>query len=199
MNSDNYIEAFDLGFFNLRGAICSHFDRQSILGDFQFFGPMEPHRINYRFLADRTLGKLAKWLRLLGFDTVFENDVRPESDFNQLLKDRILLTRIVQYPHRPNAERVVFIEENDIYGQLKRVVDNLEITQGDIRLFSLCSRCNSGVAKVDKQSIWGLVPDYIWETHDQFHRCPQCERIYWAGSHTERSRKIMEQLFDEKK
>ncbi len=160
---------------------------------------MEDHRIDYQFLADRTLGKLSKWLRILGFDAIFAPDLKPQSNLNQLRKERVLLTRIVKNARRSDAKRVVFITVNDVHGQLKQVIDELVITRRDIRLFSICIPCNSAKIDVDKQSIFGRVPDYIWETHDVFHRCPQCERIYWAGSHTERCKKIIEQLFDENK
>ena len=152
--------------------------------------------MNYRFLADRTLGKLAKWLRILGFDTIFEPDVRPKSDFNRLLQERVLLTRIVKNAGRSDVKRVVFIDVNDVYGQLQQVVDELAITRQDIRIFSICTTCNSALYEIDKQSLFGLVPDYIWETHHQFHRCRQCERIYWAGSHAERVKMVIEKLFE---
>ena len=158
---------------------------------------MQNQRQVHYFFADRTLGKLAKWLRILGFDTIFESDAAPKSDVGRLMSGRILLTRIVQNRRRSDARRVVFIDVNDVYGQLKQVVAELTITPADIRLFSICIKCNSAIIAVDKQSLFGQVPDYVWETHERFHRCRQCERIYWAGSHTERVKTVVERLFDE--
>ncbi len=158
---------------------------------------MENQRPDRCFFADRTLGKLAKWLRILGFDTIFESDLTRKSDANRLLLDRILLTRIVANRQVSEAKRVVFIDGNDIYGQLKQVVKELAITRTDIRIFSICIKCNSAIIDVDKQSLFGQIPDYIWETHVRFHRCRRCERIYWAGSHAERVKTIVERLFDE--
>ena len=158
---------------------------------------MENQQLDRCFFADRTLGKLAKWLRILGFDTIFESDLARKSDVNRLLLDRILLTRIVRNRQGFKAKRVVFIEVNDVYGQLKQVVKELAITRKDIRVFSICIKCNSAIIDVDKQSLFGLVPDYIWETHVRFHRCRRCERIYWAGSHTERVKTVVERLFDQ--
>lgn len=158
---------------------------------------MENQRQIHCFFADRTLGKLAKWLRILGFDTIFESDVSPKSDVNRLMPGRILLTRIVENRSRSDAARVVFIEVNDVYGQLKQVAEELTITRNDIRVFSICIKCNSAIIDVDKQFLFGQVPDYVWETHDRFHRCRQCERIYWAGSHTERVKAVVDRLFDE--
>jgi uncharacterized protein with PIN domain len=152
--------------------------------------------MKFSFFADATLGKLAKWLRILGFDTLYEPDVRPESDVNQLLQERILLTRIVKNRHRSDAERVVFIVVNDVYGQLQQVVDEFAITRADIRLFSRCNQCNSAVVDVDKQLIFGQVPDYVWETHETFHMCRQCNRIFWAGSHTAKVEMVVRGLLE---
>ncbi|MDH3566669.1 MAG: Mut7-C RNAse domain-containing protein, partial [Desulfobacteraceae bacterium] len=69
------------------------------------------------------------------------------------------------------------------------------ITQKDAQPFSRCVRCNTMVQKVDKDSIRKMVPDYIWETHDAFRSCSQCGRIYWPGSHIQRSRDIIKRLF----
>ena len=135
--------------------------------------------MKYYFFVDRTLGKLAKWLRILGFDTIFEPDVRPKSDLNRLLQERVLLTRIVKNAGRSDVKRVVFIDVNDVYGQLQQVVDELAITRQDIRIFSICTTCNSALYEIDKQSLFGLVPDYIWETHHQFHTGLNCRLCTW--------------------
>ena len=152
--------------------------------------------MDYCFAADRTLGKLAKWLRILGFDTIFESDASNKQFYEQLDQERVLLTRTAKIRNRFAAKRLVFIEANDVYAQLRQVIDELAITRTDIRIFSMCRHCNSPIIEVNKQTIYGLVPDYIWQTHDKFHRCRQCERIFWAGSHVEKSMEVIEQLFD---
>lgn len=157
---------------------------------------MSNQRKDHRFFADRTLGKLAKWLRIMGFDTIFESDGSLSGDMADPMQDRVLLTRIVKSSCRLGAERVVFIHDDDVYGQLKQVAAEFAIGRDDIRLFSICIRCNSAVIEVDKQSIFGQVPDYVWQNQDNFHRCRQCERIYWAGSHAERSKALIDRLFE---
>ena len=147
------------------------------------------------FAADRTLGKLAKWLRILGFDTIFESDISNKSFFDRLEPERILLTRTARIRERFVAKKLVFIEADDVYEQLRQVIDELAIVRKDIRMFSMCLQCNSPIVEVDKQAIYGRVPDYIWQTQVEFSKCRQCERIYWAGSHAERSRAIIEKLF----
>jgi uncharacterized protein with PIN domain len=154
--------------------------------------------MDYCFAADRTLGKLAKWLRILGFDTIFESDASNQQFYEQLDPERVLLTRTAKIRNRFAAKRLVFIEADDVYEQLQQVIDELAITRKDIRVFSMCLQCNSPTIDVNKQSLYGLVPDYIWQTHDEFHRCRRCERIFWAGSHVERSREKIERLFSSK-
>ena len=148
------------------------------------------------FAADRTLGKLAKWLRILGFDTIFESDISNKGFYDHLEPERVLLTRTAKIRHRFAAKRLVFIEADDVYEQLRQVIGELAIARQDIRVFSMCLQCNSPIIEVNKQAVYGRVPDYIWQTHDEFSRCRQCERIYWSGSHVARSRAIIEKLFE---
>ena len=151
--------------------------------------------MGYCFAADRTLGKLAKWLRILGFDTIFETDISKKAFYEHLEHERILLTRITKIRDRFAVKMLVFIEADNVYEQLRQVIGELEITPKDIRVFSICSHCNSPIVGVNKQIIYGRVPDYIWETHDEFSTCRLCERIYWSGSHMERILEVIERLF----
>lgn len=151
--------------------------------------------MKYSFAADRTVGKLAKWLRILGFDTLFESDISNKGFYDNLAPERILLTRTAKIRERFAAQRLVFIKADNLAEQLRQVIDDLAITRRDIRLFSMCLQCNSPIVAVGKAAVYGRVPDYIWQTHDEFSKCSQCERIFWAGSHVERSRAVIEKLF----
>jgi len=153
--------------------------------------------MNFSFAADRTLGKLVKWLRILGFDTIFEPDVSIKRFYEHLEPERILLTRIEKIRNRLTDGRLVFIEADNFHAQFKQVVRQLAITPKDIHVFSRCLQCNFPIIEVNKQTIYGLVPDYIWETHNNFSMCRQCERIFWRGSHAERTMEVIDQLFDE--
>jgi len=152
--------------------------------------------MNFSFAADRTLGRLSKWLRLMGFDTVCESDVSNHRFYENLDEKRVLLTRTGKIRRQFAGRRMVFIESNDLFEQLTQIVSELAITPKDIRPFSRCIACNTLVLEIAKASAFGLVPDYIWETHDNFSQCRHCERIFWRGSHTARSMEKIEQLFD---
>lgn len=149
----------------------------------------------HRFAADRTLGTLAKWLRILGFDTICELEISTKLFFDSLEGTRILLTRTKKIQEKFNTHRTVFIKSNFLDEQLKQVVNEIGINQAEIRPFSRCIQCNLPIVEISKDDAYGLVPDYIWETQEIFNKCSQCERIYWRGSHAERSMERINQLF----
>ena len=151
--------------------------------------------MDLRFAADRTVGKLAKWMRILGFDTIFESDLSSHYFYHHLDPGRIILTRMTKIGQRSGAHRIIFVVADDVQRQLRQVVAELAISREDICPFSICLRCNATIMGIDKELVSGLVPDYIWQTHDNFSRCQQCERIYWAGSHSERTMAVIERLF----
>jgi len=148
------------------------------------------------FAADRTLGKLAKWLRILGFDTNVEIDVATHRFYTQLEKDRIVLTRTEAIKKQFRAHRLVFITSNHLDLQLKQVITEIGICRADTRPFSRCIRCNVPIVAVAPEDICSLIPDYICETHNEFRKCLHCNRIFWPGSHTRRSLERIEHLFD---
>ena len=153
--------------------------------------------MNFRFAAERTLGKLARWLRLLGFDTVFENENRGGPWLRNLKPGTILLTRTEQVRKTlPASQRFIFIQSNDTGKQLRQMIEELGIGMQDTRPFSRCLNCNVAIEVIAKVKICGKVPDYIWENNTVFQSCPQCNNIYWPGSHTKRSLDRIEELFE---
>ena len=141
-----------------------------------------------------TLGKLSKWLRILGFDTVYAANVTGEKLIDTA-KGRILLTRTKRVRNMKIAKERIFITSNHPFEQLREVVLAVGIANEDIRLFSFFIQCNALIRLVEKNAVRGKVPDYIWETQDTFHTCSHCRRIYWPGSHIQRSRDIIKRLF----
>jgi uncharacterized protein with PIN domain len=154
--------------------------------------------MNVCFAVDKSLGTLAKWLRILGYDTIYEPEGAGSEFYARLEDHRILITRSRVILKMRGDHHPVFITSNLLIEQLKQVVDHVGIDRDDIRLFSICIHCNLPIGKVDKSDVYGLVPDYIWETHDAFNQCCQCKRIYWSGSHAERSMDIIKDIFDSK-
>jgi hypothetical protein len=148
------------------------------------------------FAADKTLGRLAKWLRLLGFDTLFESERADEKFIDTLDKDRILLTRTQRIRKRYADRKLIFVKSDDLQQQLNQVVEELGLKAEQTRPFSRCLQCNVPIVAVEKNLLRGRVPDYVFETNDHFNRCPQCDRIFWPGSHTRRGLEKIRHLFD---
>jgi len=149
-----------------------------------------------RFAAEKTLGRLTKWLRLLGFDTLYEFELSGKEFIEILENDRILLTRTRRIQKQFASRKLIFVESDHLAQQLKQVFRELDIKAAQTRPFSRCLQCNALIVIVEKASVLGRVPDYIFETHDRFQKCPECDRIYWPGSHTRRSLEKIRQLLD---
>ena len=148
-----------------------------------------------KFATEATLGKLTKWLRLLGFDTredsgwIIGPGPGPESDCFRLTRTRKGFDQ-GQWKQR------LFIQSNDPVEQLKAVIQALDISEKDINPFSRCLKCNSLIEPVAKEAVRNMVPDYVWEHCGRFRQCRRCQKVYWAGSHTERGLERIKALFE---
>ena len=151
------------------------------------------------FTAEKTLGRLAKWLRLLGFDTLYasgiEQSVTDTAKCRDAGTDRILLTRTRKVWAAGLETPIIFIRADDPLEQVRQVVKTLNLTQSDIAPFSRCLRCNRQVRSLNRSHARGRVPDYIWTTHELFSICDGCRKIFWPGSHTRRAAAIINKLF----
>lgn len=137
-----------------------------------------------KFIADRTLGKLVKKLRMLGYDTLyFQGD-----DFHRLLhlareEERILLTRNRKLAIRRPRDRILTIMEDLPARQLEEVIQKAPLRLDENLLFSRCLVCNDPLKEISRQEAEGKVPDFIFTQQKDFYRCPNCKRIYWPGTH----------------
>jgi uncharacterized protein with PIN domain len=141
-----------------------------------------------RFAADRMLGKLAKWLRILGYDTLYARGMSQEEFMGLAAEGRILLSRNTRLRKRIPQDSLVFVESNDPAAQLQNLVRALNLVVNPERFFTRCTVCNGRLEPVKIEEVAGKVPDYIWTRHDRFSKCKNCGKIYWPGSHMARSR-----------
>jgi len=137
-----------------------------------------------RFIADVMVGRLARWLRILGFDVLYSNEYS-DDDVVRIAdaEDRIVLTRDAGLVDRLQPAAVILIENDDYAKQVGQVLKTVG-TQ-DFRLFSRCLDCNTMLIQTDKEKVFERVPPYIYLTQDHFSFCPSCSRIYWRGTHVE--------------
>ena len=134
-----------------------------------------------KFLADNMLGRLATWLRLLGYDTVYI----PRADDPTLARiaraeDRILLTRDVELTQRRGLN-FLLIESEKVQDQVRQVFNALDLSAREA--FSRCAECNQELTNVTKESVQGRVPPYVLQTQERYRECSHCKRIYWRGTH----------------
>ena len=136
-----------------------------------------------KFILTRELGRLAKWLRILGFDTLYFNQDNPGSLIIQALRDeRIILTR---NQHLPQARgvKIIHVRAETLKGQIPQIIEELNIKLDNQRMFTRCILCNEPLTNIEKEKAQGRVPEYVFSTQNDFVSCPKCQRIYWQGTH----------------
>ena len=142
-----------------------------------------------KFLCTPELGRLAKWLRAVGYDavSVTEKIKIPELLALATASDRTVLTRLKRLRHHQGTP-VVYIESDHVGHQIKEVKRALGIRIKEQHLFKRCLLCNVPVEPITKQKVRRKVPPYVFETQQTFSICPSCRRIYWAATHYERAK-----------
>lgn len=148
------------------------------------------------FLADAMLGRLARWLRLLGFDAWYEADVPDERLVRRALDEgRWILTRDRALPVEWRAPRVHVVTAEAPFAQLREVVGAFDLGPR-AHPFARCSRCNTELAPLSAEEAERRVPARVRERHARFLACPTCGRTYWEGTHVARIRHVLERTLD---
>ena len=138
------------------------------------------------------LGRLARWLRILGFDTSFEAHVEDAALVRRALAEgRTVLTRDRRLPEEWTLVPVFVLHAEDLRGQLAEVGPHFGLAER-ARPFSRCNRCNEPLLGATPEQVGAQVPPGVRARHAEFRCCPRCERVYWAGSHVERMRALIE-------
>jgi uncharacterized protein with PIN domain len=148
-----------------------------------------------KFIADRMLGKLARELRMLGYDTIY---YRGENAY-QLIKlareeGRVILTRNTKLTPKRPEDRIIRIMEDGPSLQVRELIQKGYISLIEENLFSRCLVCNMLLDQIPREEAEGKIPDFIFYQQKEFSQCPQCLRIYWQGSHQDHMLKRIEQL-----
>ena len=138
-----------------------------------------------KFVCDRMLGTLARYLRILGYDTLYPEESRDaELLFLAYTQGRVLLTRDTKMGTRISPD--VFVLKSTVpEEQLERVVKKFRLKMGE-NLFTRCLECNTPLVEVEKKEAKGRVPPYVFKHHSKFAKCPKCKKYYWTGTHTEK-------------
>ena len=148
-----------------------------------------------RFLVDRMCGRLASWLRLLGYDAEFAPggaDV-PGIIYASLRERRIILTRNTGISPK-RAYGIYLVKSNDFFSQIKEVVAAFNLRPDEKKTFTRCISCNGEIKKIEKESVRASVPSFVFQTQSDFYACGKCGKIYWKGSHLELAKKLLDKL-----
>jgi len=155
-----------------------------------------------KFIVDNNVGKLAKWLRIMGYDTLFFNG-REDSRLiaTALAEGRVILTRDTQIMRRRVVTggqlKAILIKGDEPEQQMHQVIDTLNL-DCHFRPFALCLECNQPLLERSKQQVRDLVPPYVFQTQSQYMECPACHRIYWRGTHWQAMTKKLEKFMTDR-
>ena len=142
---------------------------------------------NMKFIVDHNVGKLARWLRTMGYDTLFfTGDDDWQMVITALAEGRVILTRDTQIMKRgvvtSGRLKAILITSDKPELQIQQVIESLNL-DCQFRPFTICLECNQPLLERSKEEVKELVPPYVFQTQNQYVECPTCHRIYWRGTH----------------
>jgi uncharacterized protein with PIN domain len=147
-----------------------------------------------RFIADAMLGRLARWLRIMGFDTAYDAHITDADLVRRSLEEkRVVLTRDRALAEEWRVASIYVVASETGVEQLREVARAFDL-RADVSLFTRCSVCNARLDPASRQSIRDDVPERIFATHEAFQRCPGCSRVYWRGSHVDRMQRVVARI-----
>jgi hypothetical protein len=145
-----------------------------------------------RFVADAHLGGLAHMLRMLGFDTLYDNHFHDDDIVALCASDgRIVLTRDRELLKRRAVSHGCYVHALKSEEQLREIVGRLDLVRS-ARPFTLCLHCNAPLRSVDKANVLDRLPPRVRELYDHFSTCDVCHRVFWEGSHWRNMRRVLE-------
>ena len=153
-----------------------------------------------RFVVDSMLGRLARWIRILGFDTWYFREI----DDRELLElhaetGRVLLTRDTHLVQCRGISRHVLVRSDGWEDQLRQVVMDLSLNVSPERMLTRCLLCNLPLENLAPEEAYGRIPDYVAGSTSAFRGCRSCDRVYWAGTHRKRMEEVVSMLRSDRK
>lgn len=158
-----------------------------------------------KFICDEQLGKLARWLKVIGQDVYYKNRLE---DYNLMRiaeeESRIILTRDTRLLKKLDEKGIAyfFVSENYPALQLKELVEHFKESIR-IRIFTRCTDCNVLLEEVSPEEVKEMVPPFVFRTQKVFRRCPGCGKVFWRGTHRPQVdiqlRSVLGELYDKLK
>ncbi len=152
-----------------------------------------------KFVLDVHLGTLARYLRMLGFDSLYKNNYSDDEIINLSLNEkRTILTKDKGILKRKEITHGCYVRSIYPVVQLKEIAERFDLYKS-FKEFSRCMECNTLLKPVDKNKISGRLPPKVKEFQNEFYICESCNKIYWPGSHYKKMKKIINNLTGHKK
>lgn len=147
-----------------------------------------------KFIVDEHLGKLGKYLRMLGFDTFYKNNYRQGELVDLSLSEkRTILTKDKSVLKRTDVTHGYFVRHTDVDNQVKETIIRFDL-QKDIKEFTRCMECNELLRLIEKETIIDQIPPKVAEWQDKFYRCSNCNKIYWQGTHHQKMNSFIQSI-----
>jgi uncharacterized protein len=154
----------------------------------------QPDGLKPAFVADVMLGRLAKWLRIAGFDVLYSNRFSDDELVALSRQEgRILLSRDTRLLVRKAVQHFIFLEGESIQSQLRQVFEVARIA-GLPEVLTRCLSCNDVLVEITRERVRERVPPFVFATQHSFKSCPRCEKVYWAGTHRQSVLRTLEKL-----
>jgi uncharacterized protein with PIN domain len=158
---------------------------------------MDENPSSLRFICDEQLGKLARWLRILGLDVIYSNYFPDDELIACAEKEsRVILTRDTHLPEVGGQIRIYLVRENYPYHQIREVVNQFK-DEIILEPFSRCADCNVPLYDIPKSEVKDRVPPFVFKTHEEFRTCPSCGRIFWEATHMRHIKKQLQDVLGE--
>ena len=158
-----------------------------------------------KFICDEQLGKLARWLKVIGQDVYYKNRLEDSRLMEIAQKEsRIILTRDTRLLKKLDEKclRYFFVSENYPALQLKELIEHFKESIR-IRIFTRCTDCNILLEEVSPEEVKEKVPPFVFKTQKIFRRCPNCGKVFWRGTHRPQVdiqlRSVLGELYDKLK
>lgn len=152
-----------------------------------------------KFAADSMLGRLARWLRMSGYDTAYFKQ-KGDEDLISIAanENRILLTRDSKLHAKALKLKLqsCHVRSGELLEQLKQLALELGIAIQGSPIFARCTACNGVLERTEKESLRNKIPDTVLDGTDDFYSCKSCGKIYWRGSHWNRIKETADRLRD---
>ncbi len=150
-----------------------------------------------KFICDVHLGKLARYLRMMGFDVLYKNSLTDEEIVNLSQKEkRAILTRDRGILKRNEVTHGYFVRGSEVENQTEEIIHRFDL-QKSIKEFTRCLDCNHKLIKIAKAKILGELPLKVAASQNEFFRCPGCAKIYWKGTHHRKMLSFIKKMKEE--